>query len=92
MTNVNNVKECARLLEKIKSLDEKKKAYRFKAIFNWKRRKKLEISVKKARQERDIANTLLSETKQALQVLQDALQKNTKAREETRTKDSVKKR
>ena len=88
MTNVNNAKVCTRLIEKIKSLDEEKKAYRFKAINNWKKRKKLELLLKTARRERDTANTLLSETKQALQEFQDELQHKTKSREEMWTKDS----
>jgi hypothetical protein len=84
----DKTKEYAQLVKKLKILNEKKKVYRSKAIYNWKERKKLELLFNKVKQERDTANSLLSEAKQTLQEFQEELLRKSKSREEAWKKAS----
>ncbi|MGD9172201.1 MAG: hypothetical protein PVI97_19445 [Candidatus Thiodiazotropha sp.] len=88
MKNTNNTKDCSRLFEKIKSLNNEKKAYRSKAIFNWKIRKKLEEWLIKTRQERNNANLMLREALHTLQEFQNELQHKIISKEEAWKKAS----
>jgi hypothetical protein len=88
VVKVNNLKEYEQLVEKLQSLNEEKKTYRAKAIFNWKERKKLELSFNNIKQERDTANALLSEAKQTLLEFQEELQRKNRSREEAWKKAS----
>lgn len=88
MTKIKYSSEYWRLVEKLKRLNEEKRAYRSKAILNWKERQRLQLLFEKVKQERDTANAILTEAKQTLQEFQEELQRKNRSKEEAWKKAS----